>query len=397
MFLAVIGAFFGDEGKGHIVDYLASLHPLGGLVVRFSGGPQAGHTVVLPDGTRHVFRHFGSATLQGWPTYFSKHTIVNPILFRKEYTELENKGYKPKFYVDRECLVTTPYDMLINQIVETARGSQRHGSCGFGLYETIIRGTGEYGSRVKDIHKRQVRLVQQEYVHQRLDSYSSVVKSFLRKESLLRDALTSNGILEQYFEDLEFFFANVTVINQEFLSTYANIIFEGSQGLLLDKDRTEYFPYLTPFHTGLTNAMELVKPYVSSSEPLDVYYTMRPYITRHGAGPLPNEHHCPPYSKIIDHTNLENLWQGALRYGWLNTSLLAQAIRTDLTGKQDVRANLAINCLDQIDDTINFFDGGLEYNTSISACIDRITNNQGLWFDKVLAGFGPTRLDVAQL
>ncbi len=75
---AVIGANFGDEGKGLITDYLAQTG--GDVVVRFNGGAQAGHTVVTPEGRRHVFSHFGSGSFAELPTFFSQHTIVNPIL-----------------------------------------------------------------------------------------------------------------------------------------------------------------------------------------------------------------------------------------------------------------------------------------------------------------------------
>ena len=74
----VIGSNFGDEGKGLTVDYLC--HQGAGVVVRFNGGAQAGHTVCL-DRLRHVFSHFGSGTLRGVPTYLSQFFIVNPIMF----------------------------------------------------------------------------------------------------------------------------------------------------------------------------------------------------------------------------------------------------------------------------------------------------------------------------
>ena len=77
---------------------------------------------------RHVFKHFGSGTLKGVPTYLSKHFILNPILFREEWEGLvKKKGVTPKVIVHPEAIITTPYDMIINQIVETYRGKNRHG------------------------------------------------------------------------------------------------------------------------------------------------------------------------------------------------------------------------------------------------------------------------------
>lgn len=76
--IAVIGAGFGDEGKGLMTDYCCQ-RPKYTTVVRFNGGAQAGHTVVTPDGRRHVFSHFGSGTLRGAATFLSRFFICNPI------------------------------------------------------------------------------------------------------------------------------------------------------------------------------------------------------------------------------------------------------------------------------------------------------------------------------
>ena len=107
------------------------------LVIRFNGGAQAGHTVTSPEGIRHVFSHFGSGTLAGASTYLSKYFIVNPILFNREYDVLIKKGIVPRVYVSPECIVTTPFDMMINQVIEKRRDGDRHGSCGYGIFETI--------------------------------------------------------------------------------------------------------------------------------------------------------------------------------------------------------------------------------------------------------------------
>ena len=133
----VIGANFGDEGKGLMTDYFTSGPD--DIVVLSNGGAQRGHTVSKPDGTRHVFHHFGSGTFNGASTYFPKEFILNPIIFRQEYEELLNIGYIPTVYGGAGCMTTTPWDMLANQIIESSRGKDKHGSCGMGIYETIQR------------------------------------------------------------------------------------------------------------------------------------------------------------------------------------------------------------------------------------------------------------------
>ncbi|MEJ2125462.1 MAG: adenylosuccinate synthetase, partial [Alphaproteobacteria bacterium] len=132
---AVIGAAYGDEGKGLITDALVASCGAAATVVRFNGGAQAGHTVTLPDGRRHVFHHIGSGTLAGAPTFLSRFFVANPILLATEIANLAAMGFTPSIAIDPDAPVTTPFDMMINQFAETARGSGRHGSCGLGFGE----------------------------------------------------------------------------------------------------------------------------------------------------------------------------------------------------------------------------------------------------------------------
>ena len=133
----VLGANFGDEGKGLMTDYFSQSPDT--IVVCSNGGAQRGHTVETPDGIRHVFHHFGSGILnskierQRAATYLSEDFIVNPIIFKQEYEELCSLGYKPETYIHKNCMVSTPYDMMANQIIEENRGKNKHGSCGLGF------------------------------------------------------------------------------------------------------------------------------------------------------------------------------------------------------------------------------------------------------------------------
>ena len=138
----VIGSNFGDEGKGLMTDYFcaeAKKRNESCIVVLSNGGAQRGHTVVTPDGIRHVFHHFGSGTLKGADTYLPKYYILNPIVFNQEYEELSEFVKYLKIYVNPACMITTPFDMMANQIKEQSRGNNRHGSCGTGIFETITR------------------------------------------------------------------------------------------------------------------------------------------------------------------------------------------------------------------------------------------------------------------
>ena len=138
----VIGCRYGDEGKGLMTDYFTHRAVQSGkktCTVFAAGAAQRGHTVVTPEGQTHVFRHIGSGTFAGADTYIAENFIVSPMIFREEWDELEKIGIHPTVYVNPSCIITTPYDVYINQTVETMRGGDRHGSCGCGVWETIER------------------------------------------------------------------------------------------------------------------------------------------------------------------------------------------------------------------------------------------------------------------
>ena len=140
---AVIGAAYGDEGKGRTVDALVADALEDGLrpwVVRFNSGAQAGHTVVTPDGRRHVFHQVGSGALLGAPTYLGAEVALNPWLLDAELEALANLGVTaPRLLADPRAPITVPWDVMINQALEQARGGGRHGSCGVGFGETVGR------------------------------------------------------------------------------------------------------------------------------------------------------------------------------------------------------------------------------------------------------------------
>src|SRR5512145_1535019 len=100
---AILGANFGDEGKGLMTDCFAARAPSRTLVVRTNGGAQAGHTVVTPSGRRHVFSHVGSGALSGAPTLLSRFFVSSPLLLEKEWPDLADLS--PTLLADPRGLV----------------------------------------------------------------------------------------------------------------------------------------------------------------------------------------------------------------------------------------------------------------------------------------------------
>jgi adenylosuccinate synthase len=297
----VIGANFGDEGKGLVNDYLCSQGA--GIVVRFNGGAQAGHTVVTPAGERHVFRHIGSGTFLGVPTFLSQFFVCNPILFFEEREQLIKLGFHPEMYAHPDCLITTFMDMLINQFKETKRGNKRHGSCGIGFHETIVRSNlPELKITMSDLWNGGKRLESQ------LAEICGKYAQFRMGEKF-----DSEQAIGEFISCCQHF---AECVNPLGIGQCKDPVFEGAQGLLLSQDNKEFFPHVTHSFTGMKNVRVLCAQ-AGITEP-EIYYVSRTYLTRHGAGPLPQEDAGLKYE---DDTNYPTRFQGSLRFAPLDNAL----------------------------------------------------------------------------
>ena len=307
----VIGANFGDEGKGLLTDYLCAQGA--GVVVRFNGGAQAGHTVCTPDRERHVFHHFGSGSLLGVPTFLSQFFVCNPILFFKEYDELVALGYHPDVYAHPDCLVTTLWDMLINQTIEDRRGAKRHGSCGVGFHETMNRSAvKELKITMGDLWDDGPRLEQQ------LEEISGKYFQFRTKSKCVD--FTGESIT-RFIELCQRF---ASYVNPLGIGQCQDPVFEGAQGLLLDQDNKEFFPHVTHSSTGMKNVNALCAQAGIADK--EIYYVSRTYLTRHGAGTLPGQ---DPSLSYDDDTNQPNQFQGSLRFAKLEMAKLRSRCMKD--------------------------------------------------------------------
>lgn len=358
---AVIGAGYGDEGKGLITDYITSKSAKP-LVVRFNGGAQAGHTVVTPDNKQHVFHHFGSGSFLGAPTFLSDHIIVNPILYCAEELELLKLNVHPSVYVDPFCRVTTPWDMMINVALERSRGDGRHGSCGGGIYETVLRNAegprlyfGDLSLDVEHRHLREkLKTIRHDYCYVRAQALGlAPIERFF-----------DNAIMDRFIGECEHMVNNTLLHawNKDVASIYDTLIFEGAQGLMLDMSHKN-FPHVTPSRTGMHNVHVLC--HQIGIEEIDAYYVSRTYATRHGAGPLAFEQTGRPYTNANCLTNEPNEHQGTLRYGLLDYIGIVDEIRHDLavTTRHRVNPYFALTHADQINSHVS-------YMVSAIACDD---------------------------
>ena len=315
--IAVIGKNFGDEGKGFACSRLSSSLK-NALIIKHNGGGQAGHTVEDPEGKwRFIHHQIGAGAEYHVPTLFADSFM--PDLFQlgkevKAFTELF--GFQPILYSEKNARVTTIDDVLLNMGAEVARGKNRHGSCGMGIEECVQRNAAGYGITVEEL----ATWTKQDLV----DRLKQIRKEYTGRRAKILGIYSSNPYYEMLHNEtvLENFVVEVKEnvklltlvdVDRKWLEEFQNLIFETGQGLLLDQDYEAYAPHLTSSKTGIHNPTIFLEKRGLSLE--EAIYVTRPYVTRHGNGPLPCEVKRSELAGVgEDLTNQPNEWQGTLRY-----------------------------------------------------------------------------------
>lgn len=313
---AVVGLSFGDEGKGIVTDFLCS-QTRNPLVIRYSGGQQAGHTVCC-NGKKHTFSNFGSGTLRGAPTFWSRYCTIDPVGIKNEYKKLIDLGIEPTMVIDPMCPVTTTYDKLFNRV---DHNYLKHGSCGVGVGQTWQREEDHYHLSYKDLFCPSARDIKLDLIG---EYYKNIFKEREDWQNIYNEFMDACHFVTQRFK--------AETIKP---SMHWDIIFEGSQGLLLDQD-IGFFPHVTRSNTGSKNI-----------DPSVFCLVTRAYQTRHGNGPMTNDNplNIDPGS---DENNKKNEYQGRFRISTLDLDLLKYAIESDEKINNSKRRILFITCLDHV-------------------------------------------------
>jgi len=421
--LAVIGAGYGDEGKGLFTDYLARKHsrfqgtkvP---LVMRGNGGAQAGHTVV--DGMRrHVFGHIGSGTMAGARTYLAENFIVNPMAFAPELEKVKALGMDPTVYAHSNCRVTTIFDMALNSLAELFRGRALHGSCGYGINETVTRNEAGYYLTMADIRAGTAVLatkledILREYVPTRLyaigyqewDRASATPQVRAQADVYLKTVMIEqddraahcSALASRMQKDIH----HIHLYDpKSFTWSGEPIIYEGAQGLLLDEYHGA-FPHVTRSVTGVASAVRAAAE--AGRTQVQPYYITRCYTTRHGAGPLYKEGEIitDGARSLPDETNMPNQHQGTLRFAPLNLGHLKNAIKQDMERARHVgqvfnvevlQPKLVVTHLDQLGRNVQF--AGWSYLVESEAAAKAIGNFLEVPVSHV--SYGPEAKDVRE-
>lgn len=377
---AVIGSAFGDEGKGQITvevtDKLQREWMLGKDAIvgaRLSGGCNAGHRAFIPGHVKpYVFSCLPVTYAMGHDVFLGREYIVNP---KRLVRELEEIGTQfglwapPTVFVDPYARITLPWDILLNlvdsedQYINSEEG--KHGTCGVGILRTLRR-DALFGLKVIDVIDFWQRETQDHSKAPQnfMDTIQTMIRDYYKPEigklgeagQLVLAKPEFKGIfepqaIEAVWQEIMNMLGRVKVLTPELLcSNYELMIVEGNQGLLLDQNFAAGHPHLTPTDTGLRMVSGFIKTlfkngtggiwaHLHDSFHVNVTYVSRPYVTRHGEGPLLHEETDPPFLKSVgvclpdiqvDPNNRHNPHQGCMRYAPLNLNILLEAISDDI-------------------------------------------------------------------
>ena len=351
----ILGLGYGDEGKGTMTDWLCRKYGTM-LVVRYTGGSQPGHTVILQNGRRHTFRQIGSgAFIKGVKTLLSRHVLFDPIALCSEvqqFSKVSGKYALGYHFVDERAPIITPLHVATNRIKEFLRGTAKHGSCGKGVGETAydlveypeeIIHAGDLGEQEKTlpmlvaIRKRK----REELIS--LGANFSDIPNRLKSSAHVFLEDTTKEIAEAYAEisqELNI----VSAEKAERMIRENDSVFEGTQGVLLDEWHG-FHPYTTWGTTVQKNALELLHESGFDGE-IETIGITRAYATRHGKGPFVTEDRAMR-NAYPDEANTRGVWQGNFRTGFLDLVALHYAVECVKSyGRLD---SLAITHLDVFD------------------------------------------------
>lgn len=357
----VLGAGFGDEGKGLVTEHLCRKSGAYDqvLVVRFSGGQQAGHTVMHKDGTKHIFSSFGAGSMLGCDTYISHFCTFYPTTFLKEQEVLLEKCYPKEayfnYYLDRLAMVTTPYDVLANKLF-----ANKGETVGLGVGMTMQRNLTPYKLYAVDLWAPKTVI---------FAKLQAIKEYYVNKTGLINEFNEFDKDIELFIDQCKDVTETTKLGSKADFAEYNHLIFEGSQGILLDQDHG-FFPQVTYASTTCKNALTILGEYYNLDEfqTPTVYYTSRCYLTRHGNGFLPYETDLGLVNNEHE-INVYNKYQGQFRTALFNLDLLKYSMAINesyifnISPTWSVNKCLVLTCLNQLgnqfsmvkDDKVLFF------------------------------------------
>lgn len=317
--VVVLGTQWGDEGKGKVVDLLTEKAK---YVVRYQGGHNAGHTLVI-NGEKTVLHLIPSGILRSNViSIIANGVVLSPEALMKEMQELESKGIpvKERLLISEACPLILPYHVALDHAREKARGAKAIGTTGRGIGPAYEDKVARRGLRVGDLNDRQLfaeklKEVMEYHNFQLVNYYKTDAVSY---EKVLNDILAVADILLAMVAD-------VPTLLEVARKNGEKIMFEGAQGTLLDIDHGTY-PYVTSSNTtagGVATGSGFGPRYVGY-----VLGIVKAYSTRVGAGPFPTELFDDVGEYLCKQGNEFGATTGRRRRtGWLDIVAIRKAIQ----------------------------------------------------------------------
>lgn len=343
--VVVIGTQWGDEGKGKIVDWLTD-HAQ--CVVRFQGGHNAGHTLVV-NGKKTVLHLIPSGILrQNVECFIGNGVVVSPHALLEEADMLEAAGVavKSRLKISEACPVIMPHHVALDQAREVAKGAGKIGTTGRGIGPAYEDKVSRRGIRMQDLFDPE-RFASK--LGEVLDYHNFVLKNYFHAETVdFQKTLDETLLLAEKIKPMV---ADVPRLLFEANKAGKHILFEGAQGALLDIDHGTY-PFVTSSNCIASNAAT-----GSGVGPQMLNYVLgitKAYTTRVGSGPFPTELFDSNGSYLAERGNEFGSPPGrARRCGWFDAAALKRSIQINgVTG-------LCVTKLDVLDgmDTVRLATG----------------------------------------
>lgn len=316
--VVILGAQWGDEGKGKLVDLFTEQVK---AVVRFQGGHNAGHTVIV-DGKKTVLHILPSGVLhEGVMNYIGNGVVLSPEALTKEIVSLKEQGIdvKNRLQISDSCHLLLPYHAIIDQAREKELGNSAIGTTRRGIGPAYIDKVARAGLRAGDLTDTESFI----------DKFTAIFEyhSYVLQNYYGMTALDFKKMLDEVLGHAEIILPLLTDVPEKLYRHYKagdKILFEGAQGALLDIDHGTY-----PFVTS-SNTVAGAAAVGSGFGPLYLEYVLgvtKCYLTRVGAGPFPTELKDDIGARLADRGSEFGATTGRpRRCGWLDIPLLRRSI-----------------------------------------------------------------------
>ena len=317
---AIVGAQWGDEGKGKITDFFAGESD---YVVRFHGGNNAGHTVIV-EGNTFKLHLIPSGIIYGSPmSIIGNGVVVDPKVLLDEIEYIEGKGIDPKLMVSDRAHVIMPYHIELDGALSNHQGNLAAGSTRRGIAPVYADKMFRNGIRIID-------LLEPDVLMEKLTKGYSFAKGIIEKALSKRIESSIEKIFDSYCSYGERLKPYITDTSVELYNAYKNnksILFEGAQGISLDVDHGIY-PYTTSSNTAAGHISTGTG--VSFRDIGRIIGVVKAYLSRVGESPLPSEMHGNEAEALREKGGEYGTTTGRpRRVGWLDLVQVRQAVRVN--------------------------------------------------------------------